>query len=404
MKIAVITSGFLPIPATKGGAVENLIVNLMNENEKNDNFKFYIFSIYDKDAMEQSEKYRNTEFKFIKVNKLIRIMDYITFWIAKNILKKENSHSYRFIFQRLSFLNKVSKTLQKENFDKVLLENHPSQYLALKWRSNYRKYDGKYYYHCHNEFPGTYGCNGIIHNTNKIICVSKFILNQTSVYMGMDKSKFTVLKNCIDKNKFQEVISHYNKQELLNKYKINDDEIILLFTGRIVPEKGIKELIQALYQVESKNYKLLILGAALNDIKEKTKFQIEIEELVKSIKDKIIFTGYVKYEEIAKFYDMADIAVLPSIWNDPAPLTIIESSVCELPIITTNSGGIPEYVNNKNAIIIERDENLITNIASAIDNLIEDKKRRKDMEFESARISKEATLDKFYESFIDVIK
>ena len=34
-KIAIITSGFLPVPASKGGAVENIVVNLLNENEKN---------------------------------------------------------------------------------------------------------------------------------------------------------------------------------------------------------------------------------------------------------------------------------------------------------------------------------------------------------------------------------
>ena len=36
MKLAIITSGFLPVPASKGGAVENLIVNLLNENELNE--------------------------------------------------------------------------------------------------------------------------------------------------------------------------------------------------------------------------------------------------------------------------------------------------------------------------------------------------------------------------------
>ena len=52
MKVAVITSGFLPVPAVKGGAVENLIVNLLKENEKKNKIKFEILSVYDKKAYE----------------------------------------------------------------------------------------------------------------------------------------------------------------------------------------------------------------------------------------------------------------------------------------------------------------------------------------------------------------
>ena len=48
MKVAVITSSNLPVPSTKGGAVENLIVNLLKENEVQNKINFQIFSTYDK--------------------------------------------------------------------------------------------------------------------------------------------------------------------------------------------------------------------------------------------------------------------------------------------------------------------------------------------------------------------
>ena len=136
MNLAVITSGFLPLPASKGGAVENLIENLLNENEKENEIYFSIFSIYDEKAVQLSKGYKNSKFIFIKLNIFVKMLDKITFWIANNILKKENSQSYRFIFQRLYYLRKVSKYLKVNNYDKVLLENHPTQYLVLKWQKN----------------------------------------------------------------------------------------------------------------------------------------------------------------------------------------------------------------------------------------------------------------------------
>lgn len=66
MKLAVITSGFLPVPASKGGAVETLLMNLLLENEGETDLEFNIFSIYDEKAIEDSKKYRKANFIFIK--------------------------------------------------------------------------------------------------------------------------------------------------------------------------------------------------------------------------------------------------------------------------------------------------------------------------------------------------
>lgn len=400
MKLAVITSGFLPVPASKGGAVETLLMNLLIENERKADLEFNIFSIYDEKAIEDSKKYRKVNFIFIKPPKIVEKIDKIVFLIAKNILKKSNSQSYRFIFQRLYFLNIISKNLKKNDYDKVLLENHPTQYLALKWRKNYQKYQDRYYYHCHNEFVGTYGCEHIIKNTKKMICVSNFIMNSLEKKLGIDKTKCMILRNGIDKEKFLIEVNETEKRKVKEKYNIGNEDKVLLFTGRIVPEKGIKELLEALAKVKNKKYKLLIIGAALNSIDVKTNYETEIEELVKKLDKNVIFTGFVEYKEIYKFYAIADIAVLPSIWDDPAPLTIIEAMTVGLPIITTNSGGIPEYVNKKCALIIKRDNNLVHNLGEAIENLIGNEELRKNMLEESKIASKNLTKEEYYKKFV----
>ena len=403
-KIAIITSGFLPVPASKGGAVENIVVNLLNENEKNNKMEFNIISIFDDISYNESKKYSKSKINFIKVNFLVKFLDKITFLIAKKVLKKENSQSYRYIFQRLYYLNKCSKILKKNDFDKVILENHPTQYLALKWRKNYLKYSGRYYYHCHNEFPGTYGCSEIIKSTKKIICVSNFIANSIANLMNMPSDKFIVLRNCIDVKRFSNELNFDEKRKLKEKYGIKDNEKILLFTGRITPEKGVKELVESLKNISNQNYKLLILGSALNELKTKTKYHEEIENIVQTISSKVIFTGFIKYEEINKFYSIADIAVLPSIWDDPAPLTVIESLVSGLPIITTNSGGIPEYATNGSAIIIERNKDLVENLSKSINLLLNDEAKLKEMSISAKKVSKDLTLNNYYNNFIDIMK
>ena len=83
--IAIITSGFLPVPATNGGAVENLLQNIIKENEIQNKFKLKIFSIFDEGAKEECSKYKNTDCIFVKVPKIISFADRKVFFIAKNL-------------------------------------------------------------------------------------------------------------------------------------------------------------------------------------------------------------------------------------------------------------------------------------------------------------------------------
>jgi glycosyltransferase involved in cell wall biosynthesis len=93
--------------------------------------------------------------------------------------------------------------------------------------------------------------------------------------------------------------------------------------------------------------------------------------------ERIIFTGFVNYKDMPALYAMADVCVLPSIWDDPAPLAVIEAMTSGRPLITTRSGGIPEYADKNCAVILERDANLVTNLATAMRELAMDDNRRK---------------------------
>ena len=71
-----------------------------------------------------------------------------------------------------------------------------------------------------------------------------------------------------------------------------------------------------------------------------------------------------------------------------------------MPIVTTESGGIPEYVNNRCAFIIKRNEELVHNLSASIDKLISNDELRNQMGKESLEASKELTLDNYYFNFI----
>ena len=105
---------------------------------------------------------------------------------------------------------------------------------------------------------------------------------------------------------------------------------------------------------------------------------------------KIIFTGYIKYENIPSILKIADIGIIPSIWEEALSLTSLEGMASELPLIVTRSGGIPEAVDEKCAIILEKDnlDELPNLLAKAIINLYENPERRKEMSKYAGKRSK----------------
>lgn len=404
MKVAVITSGYFPVPASKGGAVEALDEYLIEKNEKYKELQFEILSIYDEKAVQLSKKYKCSSFIFIKPPKVIKVLDLLVYHIVKDILKAEKHMSFRYIIQRLFYINEVSKILKRNNYDRVVLENHSTLFMTLKIRKNYKKYSDKYYYHLHNEVTSDYKCKNIIRNCKKILGVSKYI-NETFIrFIGeIEKSRVDVLKNCVDTNRFNKEANKELAVMLKEKFLVKADEKVIVFTGRLSKEKGIRELLVALKKIKYKKVKLIIAGSYYYGSGMVSDFEKELKELAEENKDKVIFTGFMPYYEMPGLYSMADAAIVPSIWNDPAPLTVIEAMASGVPLITTSSGGICEYANSKCAIILKIDNNLVDNLAEAIDKILNDEKLRRSMQKECRKAALSLNLDSYYKEFVSKI-
>lgn len=404
-KITIITSGYFPVPASMGGAVEALDENIMKQNELSKKLDLTIFSCFNKEAKIQAEKYKNTKVDFIQIPFLIKQGDKLLYLFAKNILKKEKSMSYRYILQRLYYIRKVAKKINKKDYGKLVIENHSTLFMILKKYDNYKKYSGRYYYHLHNLVAGDYGCKNIIANCKSVLGVSNYINETLSEFLGEgDNNNYYVLRNKIDQKEFRVNIKQDRKDELRRRFNMNSSDKVVLFTGRFTQEKGIKDLLMAFKNIRYENVKLLIVGGYYFGSGMVSPFEIEMKELALSMKDKVIFTGFIEYNMIPELYALADIVVIPSIWDDPAPLTVVESLTAGKALITTYSGGIPEYVNENISILLKRDVNLISLLSEKIEYLLNNPDKIDRMEKAVLEMTKDWNLEKFYNDFCDLLE
>lgn len=401
-RVAIITSGFLPIPAVKGGAAENLIDTLIDENEKYEKIIPYVFSIYDKEALKASNNVKETSYIFIKPSKISVFVDKIIYFFVDKIFKKKNSRKFRYIFQRFSFLHKCSVILKNNNFNKIIIENHTIMYLSLKFKKNYIKYKDSYYYHCHNIVPGKYRMDKIIDSTKKVISVSEFRNNYAKEFFFSNKNndKCRVVLNCCS-NDILVKCSSNDKKEIKKKYNISNEKTIL-YVGRIDKDKGTYELVKSFNNLNEKKCKLLIAGAPIFATGVTSEYENVVREEAKN-NSNIIFTGYINHNELYKLYAIADFVVIPSQIDDSAPLVLIESLTCGKPVIASNCGGIPEYTNNDCAILIDLNKDYISNLSNAMKKLLEDDILRKKMSSEALIQSQRYNTEKYYNDFINEI-
>lgn len=142
-------------------------------------------------------------------------------------------------------------------------------------------------------------------------------------------------------------VSHFRPglrdPELRRQLGIGDDEILFTFAGRIVGWKGLAIAVRALAEAVLKELpvRLLVIG----DGDAKLGLVALAENL--GVANRIIFQGAVPHKELPHWYALSDVGVFPSIADEAFGITIAEAMACELPVIGSYVGGIPEVVGNE---------------------------------------------------------
>ena len=109
----------------------------------------------------------------------------------------------------------------------------------------------------------------------------------------------------------------------------------VLYVGRLAPKKGLEYLIKAMAKADEQ---LTIVG----DGSERSR----LERLAVEYDVEVAFEGEVDPDEVGSYYESAAIFVLPSIEGEGMPNVVLEAMAWGLPVVATDSGGVPTLVEN----------------------------------------------------------
>ena len=178
----------------------------------------------------------------------------------------------------------------------------------------------------------------LTYEATEVIVNSNYMKSELQRLFGLPYEKINVVPNGITQTNF----AGYERDYEFRRRFAADNEKIILFSGRLVYEKGIQNLIAAMPKILQgyNDAKLVIAGRGgmLDELRAQVDYL--------GISNKVYFTGYLDHKNLCKMYKCADVSVFPSTY-EPFGIVALEAMLSENPIVVSDIGGLNEIVQHK---------------------------------------------------------
>jgi len=230
----------------------------------------------------------------------------------------------------------VRRALSGRQFDVVYIHNDP--YLAgVVGRSAGRAL----VLHMHNDHLSAKAArpllSRIVGRCDRVLCVSDFIRDRArAAFPGLATRIDTVLN----------AIELPSPEERTARGSMTAPQF--LYAGRLVPEKGVGVLLAAFAQVRDSlpRARLTIAGSSFFARAPRPAFERGLRLQAESLGDSVAFAGFIPRERLWRLYRQADAVIVPSTWDEPFGLVVLEAMASGACVIASRVGGIPELIDD----------------------------------------------------------
>jgi glycosyltransferase involved in cell wall biosynthesis len=188
--------------------------------------------------------------------------------------------------------------------------------------------------------PDSFTIDGIewwaTYEANKIIVTSGSMKWEVCGHFHTSDKKVEIIPNAIDLGKYNGAVDRWAVRA---RYGVQPHEKLVLCVGRLVPQKGIEYLLQAVPIVARyrQDAKFIIVGDGW--------YRDHLEWVANSTGQRwrIMFTGFIPDTDLVALTKSADVLVVPSVY-EPFGIVALEGMAAEVPIVVSQVGGLTEFV------------------------------------------------------------
>jgi spore coat protein SA len=191
------------------------------------------------------------------------------------------------------------------------------------------------------------------------LACSNFVLEEERQRLGTGARAHYVMYNGVDPAAFAPWWDRAAEVKTVRRQYGLGDEPVVLFAGKIRESKGVGLLLMAMHRVWARLPQAVLALAGGTEFGRgrtgrETPFFKEFREQVARAPGRVILTGFLPHEHMARTYLLGDVFAAPSLKPEGMPLVLLEAAACGLPMVTTRMGGIPEVVRSgDNGLLLE---------------------------------------------------
>lgn len=383
----------------KGGAVQTLTNFLMDENELQQKFAFDVFSPRNRQAHIKATEYRHSNVHFCFDAGIIRFATNVAFKLR---LPVDLGH--------VMMPHKVKRYLQTAQYDAVFVNGYvrglPTVLELVNGRApvfmehhvvtdiiNEKSIDGKM----------------IFEKCEKLAFVSQYACEKANTDNLCWNSKIVCFTNAINLAEYKNISQ--NRESIRHELRLSESDVVFVFVGRFVAQKGVYELIRAFVKANQRysNIKLLVIGGNTYSGKKIAPYMNQCHEAAKISGESIHFLGSIPKEEVPHYLGVSDVGCIPSICEEACGLTGIEYMAAGLPVLTTDAGGIKEYIPLEAKLVAEWTKDCDTNrlvdlLEAQIIRYATDKELREEKGEYGREFSERYGLQKYYSNFLSFLE
>ncbi|WP_165994988.1 glycosyltransferase family 4 protein [Bacillus sp. Cs-700] len=324
MKIALIATEKLPVPAIRGGAIQIYLEAVSKLLAKHHHVT--VISINDPD-LKQSETTQGVH--YVRLNKDNYVAD-------------------------------IKQFIDSNHFDVIHVCNRPLWIEDLKAASP----NSKFILSVHNEMFAQGKMtdeegNQCLSHLSKVVTVSDYIGKTITSRFPTAKGKVQTVYSGVDLSTYHPRWTNEGRKlrEAIRSQLNLTDKKIVLFVGRLSKVKGPHILLHSLPEIIEKHpdAHMVFIGSKWFGENDVNNYVKHLYTLGAMYPENITFIKFVEPKDIPKLYSMADVFVCCSQWQEPLARVHYEAMAAGLPLITSDRGGNPEVINEgKNGYVVHQ--------------------------------------------------